>query len=152
MTRRTRERQFAATTVIVLLTTPVVAGQFAAENAAMRVLDTYMTALNDGDPKSVCRSFHYPYVQFAAGMVRTYETLASCQTARETARDGRSDPHRSGWDRRTVVQAYPETVHVTVISSRFNEADQRVAQLDALFIITRVNGRWGIRGYSQLDH
>jgi len=117
------------------------------------VLDTYMTALNDGDPKSVCRSFHYPHVQFVAGMVRTYDTLPSCQTARGTARNGhQSAPNRSGWDRRAVVQAYPETVHVTVILNRFDEADQRVAQLDALFIITRVNGRWGIRGYSQLGH
>ena len=51
-------------------------------------------------------------------------------------------------DSRTVVQANTDKVHVVVIFSRYNADDEQISQFDSLYIIARVDGRWGIRSRS----
>jgi hypothetical protein len=124
--------------------------QFGPENAAMGVLDRFLDAFNARDAAALCRTWHYPHVRFTGGEVETWETPRDCVArhdfvafAAETGRD------RSGWDRRTVVQAYPDKVHVAVIFSEYDAAGRRLAQIDALYIVTRVDGRWGLRARSR---
>lgn len=47
------------------------------------------------------------------------------------------------------MQAYPDKVHVAVIYSWYDDAGRRLAQIDALDMVTRVDGRWGIRARSR---
>ena len=54
----------------------------------------------------------------------------------------------SGWDSRTVVQANTDKVHVVVLFSRYDADDELIAQFDSLYIVTRVDSRWGIRSRS----
>ena len=147
-------RAIAAATALVslagLAAGPEVGAQFGPENAAMGVLDRFLDAFNARDAAALCRTWHYPHVLLAGGGVETWESPGDCAArhdfgalAAETGWD------RSGWDRRTVVQAYPDKVHVAVIFSEYDAAGRRLAQLDALHIVTRVDGRWGLRARSR---
>ena len=94
-------------------------------------------------------TFHYPHVRFASGAVRSYETFQECVDQFDFVRFAeRFGWDHSAWDRRTVVQAYPDKVHVVVIFSRYNAADERLAKFDSLYIVTRIDNRWGIRSRS----
>jgi hypothetical protein len=125
------------------------AAQFASENAAMGVLDRFMTAFNARDEAAMCGTFHYPHIRLASGAVRTYETLDDCLEQFDFDRfAARSGWDHSGWDTRTVVQAGADKVHVVVLFSRYDEDDERISQFDSLYIVTRVDGRWGIRSRS----
>jgi len=46
------------------------------------------------------------------------------------------------------AQANPDKVHVLVIFSRYNARDERLTQFDSLYIVTRIDNRWGIRSRS----
>tara|TARA_B100000029_G_scaffold325723_1_gene318228 strand:- start:413 stop:865 length:453 start_codon:yes stop_codon:yes gene_type:complete len=134
--------------VLSVLAAPARA-QFAAENAAMGVLDDFMTAFNAKDDGAMCRTFHFPHLRFASGAIRSYESHADCVAQFDFARFAeRTGWARSDWDRRTVVQASPDKVHVAVIFSRYDADDERLSQFDSLYIIERIDGRWAIRSRS----
>ena len=142
-------RRILLVTVSLLISVVSSRGQFAAENAAMGVLDDFMGAFNARDDAAMCGTFHFPHLRFASGAVRTYESHADCVAQFDFARFvERTGWARSDWDRRTVVQASPAKVHVAVIFSRYAADDQRLSQFDSLYIITRVEGRWAIRSRS----
>lgn len=126
-----------------------VGAQFASENAAMGVLDTFMDAFNRRDDAAMCGTFQYPHVRFAAGAVRTYDTHEDCVDQFDFARFAeRFGWDHSGWDTRTVIQADANKVHVAVIFSRYDADDALIARFDSLYIVTRVDGLWGIRSRS----
>ncbi len=146
MTRSVRVVSLLAVTLVCAASARA---QFASENAAMGVLDEFMSAFNARDDEAMCGTFLYPHVRFASGAVRIYESHEDCVTQFDFARFAeRFGWDHSGWDRRTVVQANPSKVHVMVIFSRYNADDDLIAQFDSLFIVTRVDGRWGIRSRS----
>ena len=81
--------------------------------------------------------------------LRIYETDEDCVEQLDFARFAeRFGWDHSGWDSRTVVQANTDKVHVMVVFSRYDADDEPIAQFDSLYIVTRVNGRWGIRSRS----
>ncbi len=127
-----------------------VRAQFGPENAAMGVLDSYLAAVNARDGAALCRTWHYPHVRFADGQVESWETPGDCIARHDfAALAAETGWDRSRWDRRTVVQAYPDKVHVAVIFSEYDAAGRRLVQLDALHVVTRVDGRWGLRARSR---
>jgi len=139
--------------VVLLVVTAVPAAparaQFGPENAAMRVLDEFMGAFNARDDEAMCWTFHYPHIRFASGAVRTYETHEDCVEQFDFAWFAeRVGWDHSTWDRRTAVQANADKVHVMVVFSRYNADDEQISQFDSLYIIARVDGRWGIRSRS----
>jgi hypothetical protein len=147
-----RTRSVGLLVVLFLTAVPAISpvhAQFGPENAAMGVLDAFMGAFNDRDDAAMCRTFHYPHVRLASGTVRTYASHEDCVEQIGCARLAeRFGWDHSGWDSRTVVQANTDKVHVAVIFSRYDAADELIAQFDSLYIVTRVDGRWAIRSRS----
>ena len=142
-------RSILGAVLIALALASPARAQFGPENAAMEVLDEFMRVFNARDDEAMCRTFHYPHVRFASGAVRTYETYEDCVEQFDFARFGeRFGWDHSRWDTRTAVQANPDKVHVLVVFSRFDADDELVAQFDSLYIVTRIDGRWGIRSRS----
>jgi hypothetical protein len=135
--------------VVTAVPAAPVQAQFGPENAAMGVLDQFMAAFNARDDEAMCRTFLFPHVRFASGAVRTYETYEACVEQFDFARFAeRFGWDHSGWDSRTVVQANADKVHVMVVFSRYDADDELLAQFDSFYIVTRVDGRWGIRSWS----
>ena len=132
------------------LAAAAVGEQFGPENTAMGVLDRYLDAVNARDAAALCRTWHYPHIRFAAGGVETWDTPGDCVARHDfDALAAETGWDRTGWDRRTVVQAYPDKVHVAVIFSEYDAAGRRLAQVDALYIVTQADGRWGLQARSR---
>lgn len=112
--------------------------------AAMESLDEYMVAFNARDEQAWAATLNYPHVRMAGGEVKVWQTPEEyCADFDFEAFAKRIGWHHSTWDKREVVQQGPGKVHVTVTFSRFNEAGEKLATYDSLYILTNDDGHWG---------
>lgn len=140
--------------LIVLAAVASLAGLFlrgaraAEENAdvaaAMKSLDDYMTAFNARDEVAWAATLNYPHVRMAGGDVKVWQTPQEyCDDFDFADFAKRFNWHHSAWDKREVVQQGPDKIHVAVTFSRYNEAGEKLATYDSLYIVTNDNGHWG---------
>lgn len=116
--------------------------------AAMAVLDRFMDAFSRSDVDGIRASFNFPHVRFHSGKVTTFPTAESfnLDNFRSTA-DAR-DWARSIWDQRRVVHAGDAKVHFDTQFSRLRADGSVIASYRSLYIVTCVEGTWGIQGRS----
>ena len=117
-------------------------------DAAMATLDRFMVAFSASDEEGVRQAFNFPHVRFHSGTVTMFATAAdyNMEFFRRTA-DAR-EWARSGWDERRVIHAGPDKVHVDTQFSRLRGDGSTIASYRSIYIVTRVDGRWGIQGRS----
>ena len=63
-------------------------------------------------------------------------------------RGGLADWDRSAWDRRDVIHAGADKVHIDTRFTRYRKDGSVLAGFDSIYIVTRLDGRWGIQGRS----
>ena len=119
------------------------------EAAAMRVLDEFMTAFNARDPEAVAATLNYPHVRFASETVSVYESAEEFAAGMDfEAFAKRFNWDHSAWGEREVVQMDDEKVHVVLDFTRYDPEGNATATHPSLYIITKVDGRWGIQARS----
>jgi hypothetical protein len=120
----------------------------AAEAAARKAMDDFMTAFNSRDVKAWAATFNYPTVRFASNQVRVFNT------AEEFAREDADYPKRlapwdhSKWESMQVLQSGKDKVHFAVIFVRFDAAGKEIGRFPSLYIVTLKNGHWGVQARS----
>ena len=122
----------------------------AADAAAMQVLDEFMLAFNARDMAAWAATLQYPHVRFASASVSVYEDASAFgdrDVFRMLADTGWDHSH---WLTREVVLSSPEKVHINTTFQRFNAANEPIGTYESLYIVTRVDGRWGIQARSSL--
>ena len=112
--------------------------------SAMQSLDEYMVAFNARDPKAWAATLSYPHVRMASGSVRVWET----EEEYANYMDFDAFAERFGWDHshwisREVIGANADKVHIDTVFQRFNDKNEPIATFNSLYIVTRVDGRWG---------
>jgi hypothetical protein len=122
----------------------------AANRAAMEVLDAFMHAFNARDVDAWAATLNYPHVRFASGTVSVYEDAAAFG-----GRDAFAMLVQTGWDHshwltRDIVLSAPDKVHINTRFQRFNADNAPIGTYESLYIVTRVDGRWGIQARSSL--
>ena len=121
----------------------------AANAEAMKVMDAFMAAFNKRDPAAWADTLLFPHVRFASGKVAIYPDrdafIAGNQIDNLIDREGWD---HSAWDSMQVVQSSPDKVHITVAFSRYHKDGTKYASYPSLYIVERVDGRWGIRARS----
>jgi 2C-methyl-D-erythritol 2,4-cyclodiphosphate synthase len=116
---------------------------------AFAAMDAFMTAFNDGDIEAWADSLQFPHVRMAGGRVDYYPDRGAFVTAMKTLNLARSEGwQRSTWDVRKVVQRSSDKVHVATTFSRYRKDGERYATYQSLYIVERINGRWGVRARS----
>jgi len=117
--------------------------------AALAAVDQFMEVFNARDWEAWSRLLHYPHVRLAAGRVDVW------QTPEEYAADWEleSFAKQTGWDhssfdRREVIQAAADKVHVAVAFTRYRKDGSRIASYEALYVVTRQKEHWGIQARS----
>lgn len=53
--------------------------------------------------------------------------------------------HHSKWEHRNIIQASDTKVHVDTQFSRYKADGTKLGVYELLYIVTRENGRWGIK-------
>lgn len=117
--------------------------------AARIVMDRFITTFNSRDAAAWADTLLYPHVRFASGGVSVVETREAfvAATDLEAFAEANNWDH-SAWDSIEVIQAGPDKVHFKVRFDRFNPEGEKYVSFDSLYILQKVDGRWGIRARS----
>jgi hypothetical protein len=120
-----------------------------ATDAALAVMERFMTTFNARDIEGWADTLVYPHVRLASGAVAVYPDraafVAAAPFAALTADEGW---HHSAWEEMRVVQSSADKVHIAVVFARFHENGERYATYPSLYVVERVAGRWGVRARS----
>ena len=54
----------------------------------------------------------------------------------------------SAWERRAVIHAGPEKVHIDTRFARYRKDGSLIGAFDSIYVITREDGHWGIKARS----
>ncbi len=120
---------------------------FAAEIAAAQgCLDAFMAAFNARDLKAYEDTFNFPHVRFASSKVTIINPGYHKPEMFTTG--ALSDWDHSAWQRRDVIHAGADKVHIDTRFSRFRKDGSVIGGFDSIYIVTRLEGRWGIQGRS----
>lgn len=121
--------------------------RYAAEIAAAQaVLDAFMAAFNARDGKGIDATFNFPHVRFASNTVTVLQP--GSMTADRFTTGALAEWDHSEWARRDVIHAGPDKVHIDTRFNRFRKDGSLISGFDSVYIVTRVNGHWGIQGRS----
>lgn len=93
------------------------------------------------------QTYLFPHVRIASGTVSIIPNADSMPVAYWQARMP-ADWDHSAWVQRQIVQESPLKVHVVVTFRRFRKDNSVIADEESLYILEKVNGKWGIRGRS----
>ena len=126
---------------------PARLSQYASEiGQAQATLDAFLTAFNARDIPAYEASFNFPHVRFASGTVTTIN-LGYHKPEMFTS-GSLAEWDRSAWQRREVIQAGRDKVHINTRFARYRKDGSVLSAFDSIYIVTRQNGRWGIQGRS----
>jgi len=119
-----------------------------ANTEALKVMDAFMAAFNERDAAAWADTLVYPHVRFASGKVAVYpDRDAFIAGNRLQALVDQGWDH-SAWDSMQIVQSSPDKVHITVTFTRYRKDGTKLASFPSLYIVERVDGRWGVRARS----
>jgi hypothetical protein len=114
--------------------------------AAQERLDAFLVAFNARDVKAYEATFNFPHVRFASSHVTIINpgdtTLAMFERGMLKEWD------HSRWQRREVIHAGADKVHIDTRFARYRRDGSLLGAFDSIYIVTRVDGRWGIQGRS----
>ena len=119
-------------------------GSLQTEAEVMKVLDEYMDAWNRKDLVAWERTFHFPHYRLASGRMNVLERPGMQDAARVWAAAG-SDWHHSKWDHRRLIHVSADKVHVDTKFTRYRADGSKIASYESLYIVTKENGRWGVK-------
>jgi hypothetical protein len=117
----------------------------ALEAAAMKLLDEYMAAWNRKDVTAWERTFHFPHYRLASGKMNVLERPGQQDEARLWQTMAASGWRHSQWDRRRIVHASADKIHVDTKFTRYRADGSRIGSYESLYILTREDGRWGVK-------
>lgn len=121
--------------------------RYAAEIAAAQaVLDAFMAAWNARDSAALDATFNYPSVRFASNTVTVLQP--GWLTADRFATGALAEWDHSEWARRDVIHAGPDKVHINTRFNRYRKDGSLISGFDSIYIVTKVDGHWGIQGRS----
>jgi len=121
----------------------------AATRESLAVMHAFMAAFNARDVPAWADTLLYPHVRLASQTVAVYPD----REAFIAAHDMTAFANTTGWSRSTsddlqVIQASPDKVHIAVVFTRYDGADQVISAYKSLYVVERVDGRWGVRARS----
>ena len=117
-------------------------------DSAEGALDAFMTAFNASDAAGVNDAFNFPHVRLASGTVTIFEKRGDFTLEGFESRTKADGWHRSAWDYRNIVQANSDKVHFDVQFTRYREDGSVIGAYKSLWIVTRIDGRWGVQARS----
>jgi hypothetical protein len=111
--------------------------------AAQGVLDAFMTAFNARDIPAFEATFNFPSVRLASqGLVIL---KAGDMTSERFTTGALADWDHSAWDRREVIHAGPDKVHIDTRFTRYRKDGSVIGGFDSIYVVNRENGKWGVK-------
>jgi hypothetical protein len=120
------------------------AAEYPAEVAAAQaVLDDFLAAFNARDIPAFEKTFNFPSARLASqGLVIL--NPGDMKPERYTTGPLAEWDH-SKWDRRQVIHAGPDKVHIDTRFTRYRKDGSVIGGFDSIYVVTRQDGHWGIK-------
>ena len=114
------------------------------EAEVMKLLDEYMSAWNRKDLAGWEQTFHFPHYRLAGGKMTVLERPGLQDASKVWASAG-SDWHHSKWDRRRIIHASADKVHIDTMFTRYRADGSKIGTYESLYIVTKEDGKWGVK-------
>jgi hypothetical protein len=111
----------------------------------IKVLDQYLAAFNAKDLTAWENTYQFPHYRLASGKVSVLEKAGLRDPKKVFGELQKQGWDHSKWDHRNIVQASDDKVHVDTEFSRYRKDDSLIGHYESLYILTKENGRWGIK-------
>ncbi len=115
------------------------------EAEVMAVLDELLATFNVLDIDGWEATFHFPNVRLMSGAMNVIETPGVQPMDQILLRLEADQWHHSAWTRREIVYMDETKAHVDTDFTRYREDGSVIGTYNALYILTREDGRWGVK-------
>jgi hypothetical protein len=113
---------------------------------AMACLEEFMRAFNARDIEAWSKTFNYPSVRFASGTMTIIEP--GYHQPQMFERGALADWDHSAWERREVIHAGADKVHIDTRFTRYRKDGSVIGGFDSIYVVTREDGHWGVKARS----
>jgi hypothetical protein len=114
--------------------------------AAMACLDDFMAAFNARDLAAWEKTFNFPSVRLASNRMVIIEPGYHQPAMFEQG--PLSDWDHSAWDRREIIHAGADKVHIDTRFTRYRADGSVIGGFDSIYVVTCEGGHWGIKARS----
>ncbi len=114
--------------------------------AAMACLDDFMAAFNGRDVKAFEATFNMPSVRLASNTLVLIEE--GYHQPEMFDRGPLVDWDHSAWERREIIHAGAEKVHIDTRFTRFRKDGSVIGGFDSIYVVTKEDGHWGVKARS----
>ncbi|MEJ0064330.1 MAG: hypothetical protein WDM85_02065 [Caulobacteraceae bacterium] len=115
-------------------------------DAAMKVLDDFMTAFNARDIAAWQKTFNFPSVRLASNTLVIIDR--DYHQPDMFGRGALAEWDHSAWDRRAVIHAGDDKVHIDTRFVRYRKDDSVIGGFDSIYVVTCEDGHWGVKARS----
>lgn len=110
-----------------------------------KVLDNYLTTFNKKDLKGWESTYQFPHYRLASGKMTVLEKAGLRDSSKVFGPLIKAGWDYSKWDHRNIVQASDNKVHVDTKFTRYRKDGSRVASYESLYVLTKEQGKWGVK-------
>lgn len=111
---------------------------------ARAAVEAFFAAFNARDDEGMRGAMNFPHVRLASGRVRVVEWAEDFTTPFDRLAEAEGW-HHSVLDACEVVHADNDKVHFDVTFSRYHEDGTSYATHRSLWVLTNVDGHWGVQ-------
>jgi hypothetical protein len=118
-----------------------------AREIAFPVLDDWMSGFNAMDRDAWTGSMNYPHYRFASGKMMQWkkEDMDDVYIKRVKTNLTNGGWHHSVWTRREIVHCSDVKIHVDTQFTRYREDGSIIGAYDSLYVLTLIDGHWGVQ-------
>lgn len=113
--------------------------------AVFQVLDEYMDTFNAKDLDGWERTYQFPHYRLASGKMSVLEKAGLRSSEKVFGELKKTGWDHSKWDHRNIIQASADKVHVDTGFSRYRADGSLIGHYESLYILTKENGKWGVK-------
>lgn len=110
-----------------------------------RVLDDYLTTFNNKDLNGWEATYHFPHYRLASGKMSVLEKAGLRDSSKVFGPLIQAGWDYSKWDHRNFIQASDTKVHVDTKFTRYRKDGSKVASYESLYVLTKEDGKWGVK-------
>jgi hypothetical protein len=115
-------------------------------DAAMKCLDDFMVAFNARDIAAWQQTFNVPSVRLASNTLTIIDK--NYHQPDMFGRGALAEWDHSAWDRRAVIHAGDDKVHIDTRFVRYRKDGSVIGGFDSIYVVTCENGHWGVKARS----
>jgi len=116
----------------------------ASVDAGLEVLERFLAAFNARDAQAWAQTLQFPHVRLTAGQVQQWAPAEDYARSNDIAALADTGWSFTRWDHVLPVHADPDKVHFALRFTRYDRQERPIASFDALYVVTKLDGRWGV--------